>query len=171
MAKKRVGKTFVENVSVLGASARIAPLGLQIYASDFLAAAKATPVPNVPFAPARTYLVCHALELALKAFLCLKGYSLDKLADGEFYHDLTKILDGAERNGRREFVTWREDVTFQIRRASSYYSSKVFEYPAAGEALHAYPEAPDTNILIQAAETLVDALREPCLSASPVVSR
>jgi hypothetical protein len=110
--------------------------------------------------------VCHAQELALKAFLSLKGYSLDELAGGKFSHDLGKILDEAERNGLRQFVAWGEDGTFQIRRASSYYSSKVFEYPAVGEALSGYSGSPATNVLIDAADRLVDALHEPCLQAA-----
>jgi hypothetical protein len=64
MSKNRV-KTFVESISILGVTARMAPIGLQIYAADFLAAAKAVPSPDGPFAPARTYLACHAVELAL----------------------------------------------------------------------------------------------------------
>ena len=87
MRKKRdkasVGKTFVENISIFGLNARMAPLGLQMYAADFLAAAKAIQQPNVPpylacqppnvpFVPARPYLACHALELSLKALLSLK---------------------------------------------------------------------------------------------------
>ena len=108
---------------------------------------------------------CDNAELALKAFLSLKGYSLDKLAEDKFSHRLANLLDEAERNGLREFVKLEEDETFQIRRASDYYSSKVFEYPAVGEALQGLPGSPDTNILINAAETLVGVLREPCLKA------
>jgi len=58
-----------------------------------------------------------------------------------------------------------EHQTFQIRRASNYYSGKVFEYPAIGEAVSAYSGNPDTNTLIEVAEKLVDVLREPCLKA------
>ena len=58
-----------------------------------------------------------------------------------------------------------EDEKLQILRASDYYSSKVFEYPALGEALQAFHGHPDTNILIDAAEKLVSALQEPCLKA------
>ena len=181
MRKKRdkasVGKTFVENISIFGLNARMAPLGLQMYAADFLAAAKAIQQPNVPpylacqppnvpFAPARPYLACHALELALKAFLSLKEYSLDELADSKFRHNLVNLLDEAERNGLREFVKLEEDETFQIRRASNYYSEKVFEYPAIGEAPLGYFGSPDTNILINAAEALVGVLREPCLEGA-----
>src|SRR5271157_3055640 len=51
--KASVGKTFVENISIFGLTARMAPLGLQMYAADFLAAAKAIQPPNGPFAPDR----------------------------------------------------------------------------------------------------------------------
>jgi hypothetical protein len=158
-----VGKTFVESISVFGLTASMAPLGLQMYAADFLAAAKAVQPPSVPFAPARPYLVCHALELALKAFLSLKGYSLDTLAEARFSHRLANLLDEAELKGLPEFVGLEEDEKFQIRRASVYYSSKVLEYPAIGEALRGLPERPDANILIDAAEKLVSALQEPVL--------
>lgn len=156
--------TRIESVSILGATARIAPIGLQIYAADFLAAAKAIPRSVVPFAPAQPYFVCHALELALKAFLSLKGYQLDKLAGGAFGHDLENLLDEAEREGLGEFVRLGEDQTFQIRRASNYYSNKAFEYPAVLEALRCYPGMPDTNILVDIAGTLIAALREPCFN-------
>ena len=62
-----VGPTFVENISVLCVTTRMAPLGLQMYAADFLSGAKAIQPSNVQFAPARPYLACHALELALMA--------------------------------------------------------------------------------------------------------
>ena len=146
MNKKREGKTFVEHISIFGLTARVAALALQTYAADFLAAAKAIPPPSVPFAPARPYLACHALELALKAFLSLKGYSFDRLAGGEFSHRLANLIDEAEQNGLYDFVSLKEDETSQIRFASDYYSSKVFEYPAAGELLRVLPGMPDIKI-------------------------
>ncbi len=89
-----------------------------------------------------------------------------ELAGGKFSHDLAKILDEAERNYLCKFIARDKRETFQLRRASNYYASKVFEYPALGEALYAYPETPDTNVLINAADKLVNALREPCLEAA-----
>jgi hypothetical protein len=161
-----VRPTFVEDISILDASARMAPIGLQLYAADFLSAAKAAPPPDIPpFAPARTYLVCHALELALKAFLSLKGRSLKRLAGVKFRHDLESLLTKAEQNGLPTLVTLEEHHKFQIRRASSYYADKVFEYPAVFEAMRCYPEYPDTAVLISAAEILIPVLREPCLNA------
>jgi hypothetical protein len=164
LANKNKGNTRIESVSIFGLTARIAPLALQIYAADFLAAAKAIPRSAAPFAPAQPHLVCHALELALKAFLSLQGYPLDNLAD-KFRHDLRNLLDEAEGKGLGAFIEFRDDQAFHIRRASIYYSSKVFEYPAALEALHGFPGMPDTNILIGVAEALIAALREPCMQA------
>ena len=99
--------------------------------------------------------------LALKAFLSLKGCSLKRLAGGEFGHDLESLLSKAEQNGLAALVTLEEHHTFQIRRASSYYANKVFEYPAVFEAMRGYPEYPDSALLISAAERLIPVLREP----------
>ena len=75
------------------------PVSLHMYAANFLSAASAIETPVVPFAPARTFLVCRALELALKAFLSLKRRRLEELAGGAFAHDLEKLLAEAERQG------------------------------------------------------------------------
>ena len=109
--------------------------------------------------------MCHALELALKAFLSLKECPLDKLSGGEFGHDLENLLDEAERKGLDDLVILDERQKFQIRRASQYYSSKAFEYPAVVELMSGNPEMPSTIILIELTETLVAALREPCIKA------
>jgi hypothetical protein len=164
LANKNKSNTRIDGVSIFGLTARIAPLALQIYAADFLAAAKTVPRSAAPFVPAQPHLVCHALELALKAFLCLQGYLLDDLAD-KFRHDLKNLLDEAERKGLAAFIPFGDDQALQIRRASIYYSSKVFEYRAALEALRGFPDMPDINILIDVAETLIAALREPCMQA------
>jgi hypothetical protein len=164
VVKKR-SNTHIESVSIFGATARIAPIGLQIFAADFLAGAKAIPPPNVTFAPTQPDLVCHALELALKAFLSLKEYPLDKLSGGKFGHDLENLLDEAERQGLDDLVKFDERQKFQIRRASQYYWSKAFEYPAVVELMSGNPEMPSTDILIEITETLVAALREPCINA------
>jgi hypothetical protein len=158
--------TQIENVSIFGATARMAPLGLIVYAESFLSAARLITVSSeMEFIPARTYLACHALELALKPFLSLKGHSLAKLAEGAFSHNLGTILTQAEQHGLSDIVGLTELQQFHIRRASKYYAEKVFEYPAIGEALRAYSDRPDDGALIAAAEVLVAALRDPCLHA------
>ena len=177
LAKKKKGqeiqKTRYEGFSILGANAR-PTLAFHSYAADFLAAAKSAPLrpppnPYLVFAPARPYLVCHALELALKAFLSLKGeYGVGELAD-LFRHDLKKLVEEAEQQGLRELVTWwGDEQAAQIVHASIYYSSKVFEYPALGEMRRAYRDMPDTDILIDVAEKLIIALKEPCAVAQEI---
>jgi hypothetical protein len=176
---KEIKKTHYEGISVLGATAR-PTFAFHSYAADFLAAAKSAALPPPPnpylvFAPARPYLVCHALELALKAFLSLKGeHGVGELAN-KFQHDLKKLLDEAERLGLRADVAWwGDEQASQIGHASVYYSNKVFEYPALGEMLSGYSDMPDTNILIDLAEKLITALQEPCgaaLEISPIATK
>lgn len=75
--------TQIENIEVFGAEARLSSLGLIVYADHYLYAAKtAQPSQNSgEFHPARLFLVCRSLELALKAFLSLRGdYSMSWLA-------------------------------------------------------------------------------------------
>jgi hypothetical protein len=93
--------TRVEHLEFVGITEKLSPIGLRCYAKDFLDAAKATREPDFlgQFKPARPYLVCHAVECALKSFLTLKGYDLDKLADRQFGHNLANILDHAGSKG------------------------------------------------------------------------
>ena len=159
--------TRVEHFSFAGITEKLSPIGLHVYAEDFLAAAKATKEPEFlgQFKPARPYLTCHAIECALKAFLTLKGYDLKKLADREFGHDLANILDHAEAQGLRDTVPLTDEQLFHIRRASAYYAGKVFEYPALAEAPEGYPGNADVPTLFAAADALIGALRQPCLGA------
>lgn len=161
-----VRATLVEDAWMWGLRIRMAPIGLQTYAADFVSSAKAVEPPSVPFAPARIYLACHALELALKAFLSLKGRSLEQLAGGKFGHDLECLLKEAEQHGLDKLVNFDEPQKSQIRRASNYYKRKIFEYPSIHEAACAYPGSPNTAMLISAAEALVAALKVPCLNAN-----
>lgn len=50
----------------------------------------------------------------------------------------------------------------EIRKATAYDNGKLFEYPAFGEALTAYPELPDLDVLLVAATSLVENLSQPC---------
>jgi hypothetical protein len=136
-----------------------------MYAIEFLSAAKVAPSSEIPFVPARTYLICHALELAFKAFLSLKGRALDQLACGPFGHNLDALLTEAQKLGISVVVHLNARQLAEIRRASAYYSEKVFEYPAVAEAIIGYPRNPDASLLLSVAEALIGALQGPCLSA------
>lgn len=119
--RRSAAKRFVEveRISVLGISENGAARPAQV--SRCVRAARALSKPKVPFEPARPYLVCHAIELGLKAFLSLRGASI-----------------------------------------TTYYAGKVFEHPAVDESLSAYPQIPPIDTLFEAADRLVEALRQPC---------
>lgn len=159
--------TEIENLNVFGARARLSPLGLILHADHYLCAAK-TAQPSLnggDYHPARLFLVCRSLELALKAFLSLKGRSLDELAGGAFGHDLDKLLAEADKQDLGALVKLTEEHRFQIGRASIYYAEKVYEYPSVLEAMKGYPSRASMDPLLDAAETLIPPLREPCLHA------
>jgi hypothetical protein len=158
----------IETISIAGITAPMGPAGLIFYSKSFLSAAKSITVSSeMDFMPARTYLVCHALELSLKAFLSLKGHSLAALADPAFGHDLGALLAEAEKHGLSDIAKLTASHQFQIQRASKYYLEKVFEYPAIGEMVTTnYGDRPSTDVLISGAEVLVAALYDPCFSAT-----
>jgi hypothetical protein len=108
------------------------------------------------------FLVCRALELGLKAFLSLRGRSLDDLAGGAFGHDLDKLLAEADKQDLGALVQLSDEQRFQIVRASIYYAEKVLEYPSVLEALRGYGSRASMDRLLDAAETLIPPLREPC---------
>ena len=155
----------IERISILGITERMGPLALELYAEMYLAAAEALPKPPVPFEPVRPYLVCHAIELALKAFLSLKGSAMVDLADGQFGHKLSVILKEAEGVDLLALVPLTAAHRKAITSAESYYAGKVFEYPAVGEALSAYPGMPPLDALFEAAALLTKSLATPCREA------
>jgi hypothetical protein len=141
------------------------PLGLNFFARYFLRAAISTQLPEKGPPFARTFLACRALELALKAFLSLKGSTLVELAGGQYGHDLQNLIEEAEKRDLRACVQLTNEQRTEIIKASEYYSEKVLEYPSLTEALSRYSKMPNPDILIGAAEALVEQLQEPCLNA------
>lgn len=169
MAKNRVStaKKFaqIEKISIAGTTERMGPLGLHMYAKAYLEGACALPLKSVPFEPVYPFLVCHSIELGLKAFLSLKGAAMLELADGSYGHNLEAILQKAEEKHLSKHVKLTLEHKAEVRKASLYYSGKVFEYPAVGEALSGYPSMPKIDILITVAELLVTSLSKECEEA------
>jgi hypothetical protein len=165
--KTSAAKRFaeIERISIAGINERMGPLGLHMYAESYLAAAQALPKPKVPFEPVRPYLVCHSIELALKAYLSLRGTAMIELAGGAFGHNLDYLLTNAVESDLAKLAALTDEQSNVIRLATTYYAGKVFEYPAIGEALSAYPQSPSIDLLFEAADCLVEALRQPCREA------
>ena len=164
--KKSLAKQFAEaeRLSLFGSKPfPMGPIGLWVYAERYRdGALRLSATENAEYDPVRHYLVCHAIELALKAFLSLRGMTLLELSEGAYGHNLDTILASADSKGMAEFVSLTDEHRAEIRDATLYYAGKVFEYPALSEAVVAYKRAPDISILLSAASALIEALAEPC---------
>lgn len=112
----------IENISILGITELIDPLGLQLCAESYFAVAQALSTPQVPFEPVRPFLVCHAIELGLKAFLSLKGHRMVTLSQGPFGHKLSTILNEAEAAGLLDVVPLSTTHREAIKSAETYYA-------------------------------------------------
>lgn len=156
----------IENLSIAGITARLSPVGLWVYGKHYANAASAVLEPEAPYEPVRYYLACHAIELFLKAYLSTKGSSLLAMAESRFGHNLDSILAEAEAQGLNDLVPLPTHQKEEVLKVSYYYAGKVFEYPAMGEAIVAYPRLPDLSVLLQAAQTLLQGLDIPCKDAS-----
>jgi hypothetical protein len=155
----------IERISIAGITEGMGPLGLHTYAEAYLNAVRSLPLPSVPFEPVRPFLVCHSIELGLKAFLSLQGLTILEMADGPYGHNLESILQQAEGKNLAASVKLTKEQRAEIRSASRYYAGKVFEYPAVGEAISGYPGMPTIETLLEAATMLVDSLRQQCSDA------
>ena len=155
----------IEQVSILGVVGRMGPIGLWMYASSYVKAACALPAPSAGFEPVRYHLVCHGTELGLKALLSIHGATMLELAESAYGHNLQKILEAAKSRGLNNYVSLFLQHEQEITKAAKYYAGKLFEYPAVGEALQGYPELPDINVLLEAANLIVNGLETPCKEA------
>src|SRR2546426_9590715 len=128
-ARVSVAKQFarIEKISIMGITERMGPIGLHLYANAYLDAARALPLPTVPFEPVRPFLVCHSIELGLKAFLSLQGAKMLELAEGPHGHNLEALLQKADEKHLGTYVGLTDAHKTEVRRASLYYSGKLFE--------------------------------------------
>ena len=169
--KKRGGNVHSETdrLEIAGITWDFAPFGLVFMAKKFLDAAKTVvaqeaQLPAQQWHPVGKYLACHSIELSLKAFLALKGERLAGVKG--FGHDLSDLLQKANKQKFDELVVLSAEERSEILKASPYYNQKVFEYPSLPEAVQAYPGDPMVPYLLSAAEKLVDTLYELCQAAA-----
>jgi hypothetical protein len=134
--------------------------GLIHYAKDFAAAARSVPALE-GFRPARYFLICHSIELGLKAFLALQGRPVVELMDA-YGHRLLQALDDAIAQGLLNLAPLTEAQQAEIRGASDAYNGKVFEYPALAVAMEGFRDRPDIEVLMGAADVLIDGLYVIC---------
>ncbi|MFZ1910702.1 MAG: hypothetical protein WAU52_16625 [Burkholderiales bacterium] len=110
--------------------------------------------------PAQAYLACHAIELALSAYLSSQAVAPDQSGSHSTTRDLSSLLEQIESRGLVDLARLTPAQRRQIKKVTRYYSEAVFEYPALTEILRGHPDAPDIRTLLAAATALVAAAQK-----------
>jgi hypothetical protein len=136
--------------------------------SEFLSAEGSYEPPG-RYSPVPYYLVCHSIEVLLKAHLLCEGISEKEfMYQTRFGHDLEKGLRWAEETGLGTHVQVTDEERRQVALANAYYMNKEFEYaPPIGKVMEAYRGLPDLETLRSLTVRLRDGLRKPCSEAEP----
>jgi len=112
--------------------------------------------PNPQLRTVAFYLVCHSIELSLKAFLRAKGWAMGDLSDREqFGHNLDNALRQAEQAGLDEFFQTHKDFRDFLRVFHISYENKHYEYPLVFEPLDSLRSQRVLTVLLDGAESLL----------------
>jgi hypothetical protein len=110
---------------------RVTPLGFLIlakeYYSSFLAVNEKYPQ-LVSQLHTKYFLICHCIELIMKAELRMKGITAKELKSSLFGHDFDKLL---VRLYELDIMLDKQS-TIQLGIINEYYKTKQFEYPLIG---------------------------------------
>lgn len=100
--------------------------GEQFYKAGLLAAQS----PTLGEVSVTLYLICHSIELTLKAFLRGKGKRVPELI--RIGHDLEALLAAADKDGLSSICSLPAKSRDDIRLVNQYYKLKDFEYMFGG---------------------------------------
>lgn len=136
---------------------RTSSMGLWRYSKDYLEAgyAVATALPRAVAPTPAYYLYCHAIELALKAYLRGKGASIKDLK--RIGHDLFKAYDKAMSIGLKNLCELTPELVDAIKLVNPTYSKKEFEYITAGAKT-----LPQIEIIQETAVSLIYGIERFC---------
>jgi len=110
---------------------------------------RALPRGNPPSWP-RYFLLCHAIELALKAFLISRGVSTGKLISPAFRHNLKQLLAEAGNHGLTLGILARSELEHLDEAHAKFWA----RYPRtdAGAVFVIDPFVPYADELLRAAD-------------------
>lgn len=136
---------------------RTSSMGLWTQSHDFMVAASdLTKQNNAQTNGPAYYLVSHAIELSLRAFLRGSGLSLETLKK-KLGHDLSKCLSQAELHNLDKYVEISDSERSAIEKINDYYIEKDLEYISVG-----YKEYPQINLLITFNKNLLNTIKQFC---------
>ncbi len=139
----------------------VSPLFFVNYAEDFLEASNSH-FSLKPFSPVKYYLVCHSIELSLKAYLLLSGVSKNDIRKRSLGHNLSNILEKCEELGIENIVQISNAQKIMLKELNEWYSRKGFEYFEVTNLVAGAGSLPDAEIAIELAALLISKLKEPC---------
>jgi len=132
-------------------------MGLWTYANNYLDAARVLVSSSdrdlVP-TPAY-YLICHSIELTLKAYLRGSGEELKRLR--KIGHNLNQCLSKAGEKGLAQYHCLKPSQEKAVSLINDYYESKELEYISTG-----FKTLPTYKVLDEVADELLLSLREYC---------
>ena len=146
-----------------GVHYHLSPYAFVSYAEDFYDAAISHDS-NKHFSPVSYYLICHSIELLLKAFLLLKGVSRGQLRARDMGHNLVNILDKCKESGLSEFYLFDETKSNEILKLNEWYCRKGFEYFELQNLVDSHQKLPSLPTIKNIAAELINCLKEPCLN-------
>ena len=145
----------------------VTPLGFHRYSSEFLEVRKNTQLKQ-GFWPVRYYLIGHALELALKAFLLVKKVPIKEIKSKSLGHNLNSIIERAERLELSNLISIAANERYEFIKECAYYKEKEFEYFGPNAApLGGYKSLPYVDVLIAFCERILIAILPLCKSFNP----
>lgn len=151
-------------IKIKTAHINMGPTGFIIYAKDYLNGYKAYS-PEIPFSPAKYYLVCRSVELSFKSYLSLKKFPIEKIKY-KLGHDLIKCLNKAKEFNINELVEISAIEELEIKKANNWYNRKGFEYFDIKNIVESKDTLPELNVLQNLSERLIDILQPLCLSSA-----
>jgi hypothetical protein len=115
---------------------RTTPTGMLRYAIEFFAAGCVVDDKlgaDSEYAPTpANYLIGHAIELTLKAYLLQQGMALEDIRKYPLGHSLTGCFEAAEQRGMHQHFQLTDDDRDVLRTLDHLYSSKQLEYIETG---------------------------------------
>lgn len=104
---------------------RVSALGLHRYATDYFESYKLISLTKNNYLGVRSYLLCHSLELSMKAVL--RSYGLSVLELRKLKHNLERISKELENHPKSK-IKWNRKQNAIIYVANLHYSTKEWEY-------------------------------------------
>ena len=126
----------------------LVPLDFIARAEDFFQAFRALPPGNPPSWP-RYFLLCHAAELGLRAFLLSRGARESDLQASAFRHNLKKLLAEAIKRGLALSSSARDEIELLDEAHAKFW--------------HRYPRKEAKPVFVQSREGGAGCVKPPPL--------